>query len=65
MDGNILPIALLDNTPLGRAGEADEIADAVEFLCSEKASYITGTDLRVDGGTTASLYRIKELSSRK
>jgi NAD(P)-dependent dehydrogenase (short-subunit alcohol dehydrogenase family) len=32
-----------------------EIADAVEFLTTERASYITGTDLLVDGGTTAAL----------
>jgi NAD(P)-dependent dehydrogenase (short-subunit alcohol dehydrogenase family) len=32
-----------------------EIADAVEFLSSERASYITGTDLLVDGGTTAAM----------
>lgn len=35
---------------LGRVGEPREIADAVVFLCSEHASYITGTDLVVDGG---------------
>ncbi|WP_158630035.1 SDR family oxidoreductase [Cohnella sp. AR92] len=44
---------LLDNTPLGREGEAGEIAGAVAFLVSEDASYITGTDIRVDGGTVA------------
>ena len=35
---------------LGRIGEPWEIADAVVFLCSDQASYITGTDLVVDGG---------------
>jgi Dehydrogenases with different specificities (related to short-chain alcohol dehydrogenases) len=44
---------LLDNTPLGREGEASEIAGAVAFLVGEDASYITGTDIRVDGGTVA------------
>ncbi|WP_324668664.1 SDR family oxidoreductase [Geochorda subterranea] len=42
-------------TPLARIGEPDEIASAVEFLVGEGASYITGCDLRVDGGTTAAM----------
>lgn len=48
---------MLARTPLGREGEPDEIASAVEFLCSSQASYISGTDLLVDGGTTASMRR--------
>lgn len=36
--------------PAGRYGEPREYADAVAFLASERASYITGTTLRVDGG---------------
>ena len=35
---------------MGRLAEAEEIADAVVFLCSENASFITGHDLVVDGG---------------
>ncbi len=38
---------------LGRIGEPDEVARAVLFLCSDEASFITGTDLAVDGGYTA------------
>jgi NAD(P)-dependent dehydrogenase (short-subunit alcohol dehydrogenase family) len=38
---------------LGRIGEADEVAQAVLFLCSSHASFVTGTDLAVDGGYSA------------
>ncbi len=37
----------------GRVGDPAEVASAVLFLCSDEASFITGTDLRVDGGYTA------------
>jgi 3-oxoacyl-[acyl-carrier protein] reductase len=40
----------LARIPLGRFGETDEIADAVVFLCSERARYITGTTMNVSGG---------------
>jgi NAD(P)-dependent dehydrogenase (short-subunit alcohol dehydrogenase family) len=39
--------------PLGRIGQPSEIADAVAFLMSPKASFITGTHLDVDGGVTS------------
>lgn len=39
--------------PWGRIGRADEVADAVVYLCSPQADYITGATLRVDGGFTA------------
>ncbi len=41
---------------LGRGGEAEEVANAILFLASELASYITGTALLVDGGQLASKY---------
>ena len=41
--------------PAGRLGTAEEIAAAAAFLCSERASYITGVALLVDGGLTKSL----------
>lgn len=46
---------LMETTPLHREGTADEIAAVVDFLCSTDASYITGVDIVVDGGTTAGL----------
>jgi 3-oxoacyl-[acyl-carrier protein] reductase len=42
--------ALLAQIPLGRLGAPDEIADAVAFLASPQAGYITGTELHVNGG---------------
>lgn len=40
-------------TPMRRVGELDEVTNAVMFLASDASSYITGVDLRVDGGTNA------------
>ncbi|NDH88336.1 MAG: SDR family oxidoreductase [Actinobacteria bacterium] len=42
--------AMLGVVPVGRLGQGDEIAAAVEFLASDSAAYITGTVLPVDGG---------------
>jgi NAD(P)-dependent dehydrogenase (short-subunit alcohol dehydrogenase family) len=44
---------VLDRIPLGRIGQAYEVAAAVSFLLSDAASLITGTSLLVDGGWTA------------
>jgi NAD(P)-dependent dehydrogenase (short-subunit alcohol dehydrogenase family) len=44
---------LLDDTPLGRLGQADELAAVVAFLLSDEASFVSGVDLLVDGGQGA------------
>lgn len=41
--------------PLGRVGRAEEVANAIVFLASAAASYITGTSINLDGGTSAVL----------
>ena len=42
--------SLADETPLGRLGTVQDVADMVEFILSEKASFITGQIITVDGG---------------
>lgn len=42
--------------PVGRIGEPEELAALIAFLCSERASYITGTTIQVDGGSTVGYY---------
>jgi 3-oxoacyl-[acyl-carrier protein] reductase len=49
----VLP--LFAQVPVGRVGRLDEIADVVTFLASPLAAYITGSNLRVDGGLSPSL----------
>ena len=41
------------NTPLGRLAKAEEIGDVIAFLCGPRASYMTGSEVFVDGGWTA------------
>jgi Tropinone reductase 1 len=44
---------ILARTPLGRVGEPEDVAEAVGFLCSPAARWITGVVLPVDGGFSA------------
>jgi len=46
-------LRLMEKLPIAREGTMVETANAIEFLASDKASYITGTDLLVDGGIVA------------
>jgi NAD(P)-dependent dehydrogenase (short-subunit alcohol dehydrogenase family) len=50
-----------ERVPQRRLADPDEIAAAILFLCSDDARHITGTELTVDGGTTANLYVVETL----
>lgn len=52
---NVL-LPYMEDIPLGRGGEPEEVANAVAFLASEHASYVTGATLLVDGGQMASKF---------
>ena len=45
--------ALIDRTPMGRLGTAEDIANGVLFLASDESSWMTGAELVIDGGMTA------------
>ena len=51
-DGDTID-GLLEETPLGRAGQPEEVADGVLYLASDEASFVTGHNLVMDGGFTA------------
>jgi NAD(P)-dependent dehydrogenase (short-subunit alcohol dehydrogenase family) len=48
----VFDAAVIPSVHLRRAGRPEEIARAIVFLCSDEASYITGTTLTPDGGFT-------------
>jgi NAD(P)-dependent dehydrogenase (short-subunit alcohol dehydrogenase family) len=44
-----------ERIPMGRYGRADEVAELIAFLASARSSYITGQNMRIDGGLTRSV----------
>ena len=54
MDNEALMEAFMRRIPLGRPGEPEDIASVVAFLASEDARFVTGANIPVDGGVSAS-----------
>jgi 3-oxoacyl-[acyl-carrier protein] reductase len=48
---------MIERIPLGRTSEPDDTPNAVLYLCSEKANFITGAVLAVDGGNSIGTYQ--------
>ena len=44
---------VLERTPMGRLGTADDVAQGILYLASDESSYVTGCELPIDGGWTA------------
>ena len=55
VDGKQSPFLgfILGSTPMRRLGRPEEVANAIAFLASDEASYMTGSEVYVDGGWTA------------
>lgn len=49
-------LKMIQASPAGRAGTPDEVGDLAEFLMSSRGRFISGTDILIDGGTTASYW---------
>ena len=47
---------IADNIPMKRVGEAEDLAGLITFLASEKANYMTGLAVQVDGGSARTFY---------
>jgi NAD(P)-dependent dehydrogenase (short-subunit alcohol dehydrogenase family) len=55
INNNAVAEEIIDEIPLKRPGTVEEIANSVAFLASEEASYITGQNIRIDGGLSRSV----------
>lgn len=51
--GTPIEQTIVQSTPLGRMARPEEIAAVIAFVCGPRASYMTGSDVYVDGGWTA------------
>jgi NAD(P)-dependent dehydrogenase (short-subunit alcohol dehydrogenase family) len=53
LKGTPTETAIIDSTPMGRWGRPEEVGDVIAFLATDAASYMTGSEIYVDGGWTA------------